>query len=68
MMLDEVQSRDELLRVAKSAGYSFTQAELKNALVALMELSESDLARVSGGVAAITLCRELFMIRNYCES
>lgn len=49
--LERVDSGETLMEMVKYTGYDFTREELKHAIVALSNLSETELARVSGGIA-----------------
>jgi predicted ribosomally synthesized peptide with nif11-like leader len=49
--LERVDSPETLMDMVKYLGYNFTQDELKCAFISLSNLSEEDLARVSGGLS-----------------
>ncbi|MDR1622335.1 MAG: Nif11-like leader peptide family natural product precursor [Synergistaceae bacterium] len=49
-ILDNLKSKDDLLEVAQSLGYTFSVEELKLAIVQIMDLQDEDLESVVGGV------------------
>jgi predicted ribosomally synthesized peptide with nif11-like leader len=47
---DNLESKDDLLRVAQAFGYEFTATELELAIVRIMDLQEWELESVTGGL------------------
>jgi predicted ribosomally synthesized peptide with nif11-like leader len=62
-LLDNLKSKDDLLKAARVCGYDFTADELKTAIVRTMDLQEADLRSVTGGVG-VSGYGELLWIAN----
>jgi predicted ribosomally synthesized peptide with nif11-like leader len=58
-LLDNLKSKDDLLKAARAFGYDFTTEELTLAIVRTMDLQEGDLESVTGGAVAFGYGRML---------
>jgi predicted ribosomally synthesized peptide with nif11-like leader len=50
--MEGVESSEVLMDIVKGSGYDFSREELRSAMVSLANLSDADLASVSGGSSA----------------
>ncbi|MDR2527595.1 MAG: Nif11-like leader peptide family natural product precursor [Synergistaceae bacterium] len=62
--LEDVNSMDELLSVARVYGYDFTVKELEQVAIRMMNLQDEELEEIVGGASREPLCGGVLKIIN----